>query len=212
MSAPLPAPRRQPDQTRQRLLEAAFEEIHRSGFRAASLDAILETTGVTKGALYHHFGSKTELGYAVVEELIRPFVEANWKPVLDAPNVIDAAIGLCHELTRQRSERALECGCPFNNLINEMAPVDDGFRARLKHLLDGWRDGIVQALAQGQLRGTVRRDAEPAAAAAFIISSVEGCIGLAKAHQSREFLEAGMRGLADYLEYLRPVSQPRRDS
>ena len=196
--------KRHPDLTRQKLLEAAFDEIHRSGFRAASLDAILETTGVTKGALYHHFGSKAELGYAVVEEMVRPFVEANWQPAMDAPNVIDAAIRLCRELTEQRSERTLECGCPFNNLINEMSPVDEGFRERLKSILNDWREGIVRALRQGQLQGTVRRDVEPAAAAAFVIGAAEGCIGLAKANQSREFLDAGMRGLIDYLEHLRP--------
>ena len=114
------APRRAPDQTRQKLLAAAFEEIHKSGFRAASLDAILESTGVTKGALYHHFGSKQELGYAVVDEVIRPFVEARWKPILNAANVIDAAISLCRELTRLRSDMTIRNGCPLNNLINEM--------------------------------------------------------------------------------------------
>ncbi|MES9896325.1 MAG: TetR family transcriptional regulator, partial [Candidatus Thiodiazotropha endolucinida] len=40
------------DATRRSLLEAAYEEIHRFGFQSASLNAILERTGVTKGALY----------------------------------------------------------------------------------------------------------------------------------------------------------------
>lgn len=200
MNAPA---KRQPDLTRQTLLSAAFEEIHRSGFRAASLDAILETTGVTKGALYHHFGSKAELGYAVVEEVIRPFVEAGWKPLLEAEDCVSGAIALCKQLSKQRSERAIECGCPFNNLINEMSPVDEGFRVRLQKILDEWREGLIQALRKGQARGVLRKDVEPAAAAAFIISSIEGSVGLAKAKQSREFLDASMRGLMDYLEQLR---------
>lgn len=198
------AAKRQPDQTRQKLLECAFEEIHRSGFRSASLDAILESSGVTKGALYHHFSSKAELGYAVVDEVIRPWVEANWKPAVEAKNPIDAAIQLCVQLTKIRSEKALSCGCPFNNLINEMSSVDEGFRTRLKNILDDWRSGIIKALKQGQNHGVVRKDVEPVAAAAFVIAAIEGSIGLAKANQSREFLEAGMRGLIDYLEHLRP--------
>ena len=56
-----------PEKTRQDLLEAAFEEVWQNGFRAASLDAILVRVGVTKGALYHHFHNKLELGYGVVE-------------------------------------------------------------------------------------------------------------------------------------------------
>ncbi|MEC9364133.1 TetR/AcrR family transcriptional regulator [Sinimarinibacterium flocculans] len=198
--------RRQPDRTRQTLLECAFEEMHRSGFRAASLDAILESSGVTKGALYHHFGSKTALGYAVVEEVVRPWVEASWRPVLEADDCIAAAVAVCQELTRQRTVRAIEYGCPFNNLINEMSPVDEGFRKRLQQILDDWREGIVAALRKGQAQGVVRADVVAEDAAAFIISAVEGCVGMAKSKRSREFLESGMRGLIAYLETLRSRS------
>jgi TetR/AcrR family transcriptional regulator, transcriptional repressor for nem operon len=195
---PVPS-KRSPDLTRQNLLTAAFNEIHRNGFRAASLDAILASAGVTKGALYHQ-----ELGYAVVEEIIRPFVEENWKPAAEAPDMIDAAIELCRRLTRERSEMGLAYGCPFNNLINEMSPVDEGFRERLSAILRDWRAGVSLAIAEGQRRGTIRKDVDPAAASAFIISCIEGCVGMGKAQQSREFLEAGFRGLIDYLEHLRP--------
>ena len=60
--------KRNPDVTREKLLQAAFQEIYRSGFQAASLDNIIASAGVTKGALYHHFPSKKALGYAVVDE------------------------------------------------------------------------------------------------------------------------------------------------
>lgn len=196
--------KRQPDITRQALIEAAFNEIHRNGFRAASLDAILDAAGVTKGALYHHFESKQALGYAVLEEVVRPFVEENWKPAAKAPNVLDAAIEMCRRLGRERTEMALTLGCPLNNLINEMSSVDEGFRRRLNAILRDWRGGIIRAISHGQRIGTVRRDADPAAVASFVISSIEGCVGVAKATQSREFLNSGFRGLIDYLEHLRP--------
>lgn len=204
-----PAPKRQPDRTRQTLLGCAFDEIYRSGFRAASLDAILDSSGVTKGALYHHFGSKTALGYAVVEEVVRPWVEAAWRPILDADDVVDAAIAACRELTRARSAHAIEYGCPFNNLINEMSPVDEGFRERLQQILDDWRDGIIAGLSKGQANGSVRKDLVAEDAAAFIISSIEGCVGLAKSKRSHEFLKSGMRGLMQYLESLRPPARAR---
>ena len=65
-------------ETRHNLLEAAFDEIHRTGFQAASLHRILRRTGLTKGALYHHFPNKLALGYAVVDELLGPYLEQNW--------------------------------------------------------------------------------------------------------------------------------------
>lgn len=206
------AARRHPDLTRQTLLERAFAEIHRNGFRAASLESILADAGVTKGALYHHFASKAELGYAVVEEVVRPWMEERWRPVIDADNPIDAAIHTVHDRLRALSEMALTLGCPFNNLAQEMSPIDEGFRRRLNAILDEWREATAAALRRGQRNGTVCADVDASAAAAFVISSIEGCVGMAKASQSREFLEAGFRGLIEYLEHLRPhvPALPRR--
>src|ERR1700741_2128195 len=73
---------RNPERTRSLLLQAAFQEIHRSGFRSADLDAILAKAGVTKGALYYHFDNKEALGYAVVDEVIASKVHQKWVPPL----------------------------------------------------------------------------------------------------------------------------------
>lgn len=196
--------KRQPDLTRSRLLERAFEEIHRNGFRAASLDSILADAGVTKGALYHHFENKAELGYAVVDEVVRPWMEQMWRPALESDNPIDAAIATIRERLKARSDIALTLGCPFNNLTQEMSCIDEGFRERLSAILREWRDATAEALRRGQQNGTVCADVDARAAAAFVISSIEGCVGMAKASQSKEFLEAGFRGLIEYLEHLRP--------
>ncbi len=195
--------KRQPDQTRQDLLEAAFHEIHKNGFRGASLDTILKETGVTKGALYHHFRSKAELGYVVIEEIVKPFVEQNWLPVLEADNVIDGSIDVLHRRVAERSEMALSLGCPFNNLVQEMSPVEEGFRLRLNAILQTWREGIVAGLTRGQERGHVRSDIDVQAVSAFLISAIEGCVGMAKGAQSREFYSLGMDGLEAYLNDLR---------
>ncbi len=199
-------PRKQPDVTRQALLEAAFHEIHRHGFRATTLDDVIAAVGVTKGALYHHFRTKQALGYAVVDEMVRPLVQERWKPAIEADSIIDGAILVCERLRRDRSEIALTLGCPFNNLVNEMSPVDEGFRLRLDRILEEWREGLIASIAQGQRLGTVRQDVDPLAVAAFIIASIEGCAGLAKATRSRDFVEAGFRGLIDYLGHLQPAS------
>lgn len=200
-----PEPRKQPDRTRQRLLESAFDEIHRNGFRAAGLDAILKKAGVTKGALYHHFGSKQALGYAVVDELVRPFVEARWRPAVESSDPVSAGIAIVRDMLVNRADMAASLGCPFNNLCQEMSPIDEGFRKRLNAILHDWRESTIEGLRRGQEQGLVRRDADPRAAAAFIIAGVEGSIGMAKAARSKEFLQAGMAGLIDYLEHLRPA-------
>src|SRR2546423_10424067 len=69
---------RDPARTRESMLEAAFDEMHRSGFRGSSLETILSRSGVTKGAMYHHFAAKQAPGYAVIDAVITAIMRGNW--------------------------------------------------------------------------------------------------------------------------------------
>ncbi len=57
--------------TRAALIAAARQCFLRQGFEATSTDAVLTAAGLSKGALYHHFQSKTDLMAAVFENVVR---------------------------------------------------------------------------------------------------------------------------------------------
>ncbi len=57
------------ERTRQKLLEAGRRAFARDGYHAASMDQLTAEVGLTRGALYHHFGSKRGLMEAVVEQI-----------------------------------------------------------------------------------------------------------------------------------------------
>jgi AcrR family transcriptional regulator len=59
--------RERSEATTRALIEAARERFAKAGYEATSLDDVAEDAGVTKGALYHHFGGKRELFAAVFE-------------------------------------------------------------------------------------------------------------------------------------------------
>lgn len=193
---------RNPARTRERLLQAAFQEVHRSGFQSADLESILSTAGVTKGALYHHFESKEALGYALVDEVIERIIREKWlQPLQNMENPIDALVGVVQS-TSLRPEH-VQCGCPLNNLVQEMSPLDKGFRKRLAKLFSEWNDGIAAALREGQKRGVVRSDVDPDEKASFLIAAYEGYISLAKGAQDVRVLQSGIRSMIRYLESLR---------
>jgi AcrR family transcriptional regulator len=200
---------RSPERTRAKILEAAFEEIYRRGFQAASLDKILATAGVTKGALYHHFPDKAALGYAVVDEVVRGLMLDRWLGPLETPTR-DPLAALQRALRRRAAtltEREIELGCPLNNIAQEMSPLDEQFRRRIDATFDAWREGVAQALERGQAAGTVRRDADARQVAAFVVAATEGSYGLAKGAQNRSMLRSNLEILARFLDTLRP---PRR--
>lgn len=193
---------RNPQRTRDRLLQAAFQEVYRSGFRGANLETILDGAGVTKGALYHHFDSKEALGYALVDEVILGLIRDKWfRPLQNSENPIDALIGVVRSTSL--APEHIKCGCPLNNLAQEMSPLDEGFRKRLAMIFREWHVGIAAALREGQKRGVVRRDVDPDEAAIFLIAANEGCWSLAKNAQDVRVMQSGIRSMVRYLESLR---------
>jgi TetR/AcrR family transcriptional repressor of nem operon len=197
---------RDPDVTRNKLLKAAFEEIYRRGFQAASLDTILAKAGVTKGALYHHFPDKASLGYAVVDEVVKGLLLERWG-VLEPPSG-DPVTALQRILRRRATRlttREVELGCPLNNLAQEMSPLDQRFRREVNATFDIWTDAVAKDLTRGQAEGTVRKDVDARKIAAFVVASIEGSFGLAKGAQSPAMLRSNLKVLSSFLESLRPT-------
>jgi AcrR family transcriptional regulator len=200
---------RDPERTRERLLQAAFREIHRSGFQSAGIDTILAATDVTKGALYHHFDSKEALGYAIVEEIIAKLVRDRWlHPLLSDGQPIDILIGIVRRTPVLPKD--VRAGCPLLNLAQEMSPLDEEFRKRLERIFLAWQEGVATLLRKGQAQGTVRRDLNPDEAASFLIAMVEGYASLAKNAQDAKVWEVGIRNIVGWLKSLRVPRQSRR--
>ena len=190
--------------TRQVILEAAYEEIHARGFQGASLSKILSSTNVTKGALYHYFPTKIELGYAVVDEILAEHIQQMWvQPLLETDDPITAFKNIILQSGGEITEEDIQCGCPLNNLAQEMAPIDEGFRSRVEAVYRSWRKGIEKALLSGQEKGFVKKEVNVVSVATMIVASLEGCMGLAKNAQSKKVLFQCGQSVIDYLESLR---------
>ena len=191
---------RNPDQTRQRILEAAFMEIYRNGFQGMRLDEVLAATSLTKGALYHHFPNKQTLGYAVVDEVIQQTMEAMWiQPLRGAEDPFQGLIDVIEQLPDNKPPEMIQYGCPLNNLAQEMSPLDEGFRQRLDRLFEAWHGATQEALEKAQQKGQIGADCDCEEIATFVMAALEGCIGLAKSAQSKDRLVSCNRGLIQFL-------------
>ena len=200
---------RDPERTRERLLQAGSREVYRSGYQSASIDTILAATKVTKGALYHHFDNKEELGHAIIEEIIAKLTRDKWsRPLQRARDPINTLIGIVQETSVRPKD--VKGGCPLANLAQEMSGLDEQFRKRLEIIFHAWQEGIATALRRGQSQGKVRRDLVPEETAGFLIAMYEGYVMLAKNAQDAEVWNVGMRNIVGWLKSLRTVRQPRR--
>ena len=202
---------RDPERTRENLLQAAFREVYRYGFQSAGIDTILAATNVTKGALYYHFESKEALGYAIIEEIVAKLTSDRWMLPLqrsEDKDPIDALIGVVRAIPHR--PRDVKGGCPLVNLAQEMSQIDEQFRKRLERIFHAWQESIAIALRRGQSQGTVRRDLVPEETASFLIAMVEGYEVLAKNAQDAKVWNVGIRNIVGWLRSLRPPDNYKR--
>ncbi len=190
--------------TREKILMAAFDEIYQRGFQAASLNNILKNTNITKGALYHHFKNKLELGYAVVDEVIHSTFKDNWiEPLSHSDDPVGAIQDILLKAGEQMTEDDVRLGCPLNNLAQEMSPIDEGFRMRITAIYEEWRDALKGACERAKAKGRLRQDVDSKQLALLFIATLEGCVGFAKSAQSLEILLQCGHGLITQLELLK---------
>ena len=200
---------RNPERTRERLLQAAFREVYHFGFQSAGVDTILAATGVTKGALYYHFDSKEALGHAVIEEILVPLTRDKWLlPLGNSKDPIDTLIRIIQTTSLQPKD--VRAGCPLVNLAQEMSPLNEQFRKRLERIFKDWQKGIATALRRGQSQLSVRRDLVPEETAGFLVAMYEGYAVLAKNAQDPKVWNVGIRNMVGWLNSLRAPGKRKR--
>jgi AcrR family transcriptional regulator len=194
---------RKSEDTRLKILNATFKEIHKHGYQGMRIDQVLINTGLKKGALYHYFSSKQELAYAVLEELIQKNMYKLWiEPLNDVADPLEAI----HSIFEERenwSDEFFSLGCPLNNLAQEMSPIDEGFRARIEKIFLEWRSAISEALKKGQIQGAVDKAINTEECGLFILASIEGTLSMAKNHQNKEVFYSCCKELKRYLNTLK---------
>ena len=143
--------------------------------------------GATKGALFHHFAGKHELGYAVVDEIISPLLMQRWlDPLTNSTNPIIELKWAFRQFVKEDIESgAWLQGCPLNNLAQEMSPLDEGFRTRIDNLYGLWRKHLATAVAAGIKAGKIRKNIAPKNVAALVVAAGWAFGARPKIHRTR---------------------------
>jgi TetR/AcrR family transcriptional regulator len=151
LAPPIPPPtpsghQRDPERTRERILEAAVEEFAAVGFTGARVDSIAERAGVNKRMLYHYFGNKLELFRAIIEDRL----EENGLCLDKAPESVGEAFVHFHEDVRENIAWLRLLQWEALQLHNEEAPI--GVESRRQNVTRG-RELVKRSQAQGLFPG-----------------------------------------------------------
>ena len=173
--------------TRQLILQRCFEAIQSKGFETLRTDKEIARLKITKGAFYHYFPNKAELGYAVVDEVMLPFYEQKWASLDKIESgVADALIAaLEHEKTKA-TETSIKRGDVLTNMILEMSHSDDLFRQKLEVVNELQVKIIQKAIMAGRIAGELKNQTDARSMALYIVGQLMGCYTISKVRASKE--------------------------
>lgn len=159
--------------TRRRLLDAAIRRFAADGLQA-SFDAVAADAGATKGALYHHFGSKDGLVQAVYREAVKRHAQR----VLDLSSEgtgRERLLGLIDASARLYASRT-----PLHRLLVALHIEAAGARPQLRRIAERvhreQRDHMTALVRAGQADGSVRADVDAEAVGVTVNAALEGFV------------------------------------
>jgi TetR/AcrR family transcriptional regulator, transcriptional repressor for nem operon len=192
---------RDAERTRLTILRAGFNEIYKHGFQATSINDIVAKANVTKGAFFHYFPTKSHLGYALADEILKNMMLDRWiRPLSAYENPVRGMMSRYRKLMEDTSDEDLAMGCPLNNLTQEMSSVDPVFRDKLQKVLELWIDETEKHLRKAQAEGFLKPGVDPRKIAQFLVMMEEGSAAMVKNLRDRKVYSALYEGYRQFLE------------
>ncbi len=187
--------------TKEKILHEAQQLVYMNGFRATSVDAIAKASGVKKANVFYYFPTKEALGLELLDRMATYILDNMLTPIFaDDRHPAEQIRDYIRLIRTGLEEGNCQGGCPLGNMALEMADVDEDFRTRLVRFFEDLGSLIEGALQRGLEKGLYRDTLDPSATAAFIVSSVQGAIMLAKTKREPEALAHAETQLVTLLE------------
>ncbi|HEX4943606.1 MAG TPA: TetR/AcrR family transcriptional regulator [Usitatibacteraceae bacterium] len=144
------------EETRAQILDAAVQQASAAGFESLTIGALAECTGLSKSGLFAHFGSRTDLQIATLDEASRRFTEAVFLPALKVPRGLKRLHALFENWITWPEHAKLRGSCPMQAASAEYddqpGPMRDAVAERQRHLARELSKAVQMAVDCGDFR------------------------------------------------------------
>jgi TetR/AcrR family transcriptional repressor of nem operon len=198
-------------ETRSKLLDAARDVIRAKGYTATTVDDICAAAGVTKGAFFHHFESKEQLGIAAVEnfgEIASALFGA--APYNAYPDPRDRVLGYVDFRASMLQGEIARYTCLLGTTVQEVYATHPDIRAACDHGLSEHVAALTKDIEAAKQRYAPDAPWSAESVGYFMQAVLQGAFIFAKAKQNPEVAVASLGHLRRYLVTL--LGQPQNDN
>jgi TetR/AcrR family transcriptional repressor of nem operon len=193
-------------ETREKILQAAARLFALKGYHDSKLEEVLDTAQVSKGAFFHQFRDREDLGFAVLDwhmeqrrrqldaiEQVLPLAKQ-----ADPLQKVFRRLDAIQEMVRRRE--GSKGGCIIGNMSTALSDCHDGFRKRLAECFEAMAQEFLPHLQAAARQGRVTRRTNTSELARYIVTVVEGAIMQARTLGDAELLPRQLAYLKEHLK------------
>ena len=190
--------------TKQLILNESYKLFYTDGFKTTSIDKIMMKTKLTKGAFYHHYKNKRELGVAVIKFKIQQRVfDLMIAPLYTSVNAIELLKITFLDRIKTFTAEEKKHGCPMNNFMNEIGDYDKLYQTALKSIMEEWKSAVIQLIERGKTEKIINSTISSMSVAVYLISAFEGVRGIRKLYENDEIIDEYRLGLSLYINQIK---------
>ena len=188
------------EQTRDMIIARSAQLFNRQGYFGSSLSDIMRETGLEKGGIYNHFGSKEQLAIEAFDysfSLVQQRVQFALKGKF---NAVDRLLALITVYQTLIDDPLVAGGCPVLNTAVEADDAQPALRDRARNAMDSLQATIQRIITKGIARQEIRPEVNVDELTTLLISSIEGAIMLSSLYQDPRHIHHVVAYLTRYLE------------
>lgn len=196
------------ERTRQRIVELAAPVFNQRGYVGASLRDLVDATGLEKGGIYNHFGSKEQLALEAYDFAMTRVTTVLADSQVGATDAFDRLVRMIHAFGEFARTPTIAGGCPIMNTAIEADDTHPDLRDRARHSMNLWHRLVGRIVKDGKADGTLRADVDPYALASTITGALEGALMLTRLFDDPSHMEHVTDHLIAHVTTLR--TEPHR--
>ena len=171
---------RNPERTREQILEKSGELFNTQGYKATSISEITDATGFTKGAIYKHFRNKEDLEQETAHYLFKKLT-SDLELRIKAEKTAGNKLRTIFQYYRQYIlNPPIQGGCPLANASAEADDANPALRKSALKMMGVLRKSLQKIFENGIRFKQLKASVDIAHYVTVIIASLEGAVLISK--------------------------------
>ena len=190
------------ERTRRRIVESAAGVFNTKGYFGSSMGDLVRETGLEKGGIYNHFGSKEQLACEAFD-YAAGIMRGRFESALEGrEGAIERLFAIVDVLGGLAEDPPVAGGCPVLNTAIEADDAHARLKERARGAMDGWLRLVGGIVKEGVRSGELWPDADPRETASVVVATLEGAVMLSRLHDDPAHMRRAVDHLKKHLESL----------